>query len=322
MNNMSQNNLVIQSHSTSTTNYDMALSNYTSNSGGAAQLYHSNKIKGNPSTGRVTTEDLSDSDIDALINDLDVTGTYGSVEVKKLLWTNPSPTSAFAAQKINLNLADYDVVEIHAYAALGTNYSQIVSSSADIGTTGTFIGIKPVEKASTDTTTIMQRSFEVADDGVTFTGGIYRLYSATTIGTAPDVYIPYKIYGIKNNFNVGSISVVDNVVEQGTSGNWTYRKWNSGIGECWLQYNPGSYTCGTARGSLYSGGNLSLTYPITFVSYPTVTGNVSLGTDAYVVWLQFTSLGTSAAQCRIVSSGSVAANSNYLISVYVTGRWK
>jgi hypothetical protein len=116
---------------------------------------------------------------------------------------------------------------------------------------------------------------------------------------------------------------VDYLIEQGTSGNWTYRKWNSGIAECWLPgWNPGSYTCGTARGSLYSGGNLSLTFPLTFTSYPAVTSSVSLGTDAYVVWLQFNGLGTSTAQCRIVSSGSVAANSNYLISVYAIGRWK
>ena len=26
---------------------------------------------------------------------------------------------------------------------------------------------------------------------------------------------------------------VDYIVEQGTSGIWTYRKWNSGIAECW-----------------------------------------------------------------------------------------
>ena len=125
-----------------------------------------------------------------------------------------------------------------------------------------------------------------------------------------------------NSLSFSQLVVADYVVEQGVSGNWSWRKWNSGIGECWLQYNPGSYTCGTTRGSLYSGGNLTLTFPLTFTSTPSVTGNVSLGTDAYVVWLQFNGLGTTTAQVRIVSSGSVAANSNYLISVQVIGRWK
>ena len=32
---------------------------------------------------------------------------------------------------------------------------------------------------------------------------------------------------------VGTVPVADYVVAQGTSGIWTYRKWNSGIAECW-----------------------------------------------------------------------------------------
>lgn len=193
MNNMAQNNMVSQNYSTDNINYNMALS-YAQNTGTAnSGLYHSNKIKGNPSTGRITTEDLSSSDIDTFVNSL--------------------------------------------------NYSQI--------------------------------------------------------------------------------NAVDYVVEEGTSGSWHYRKWNSGIGECWLpSYNPGTYTCGTARSSLYSGANLTLTFPITFISTPTVTGNVSLGTDAYVVWLQFNGLGTTTAQVRIVGSASIAANNSYLISVYAIGQWK
>ena len=43
---------------------------------------------------------------------------------------------------------------------------------------------------------------------------------------------------------------VDWIVEQGTSGNWTYRKWNSGIAECWGTHNPSSSTSGT-EGGLY-----------------------------------------------------------------------
>lgn len=42
----------------------------------------------------------------------------------------------------------------------------------------------------------------------------------------------------------------DYIVEQGTSGNWTYRKWNSGIAECWGTHNPSSSASGT-EGGLY-----------------------------------------------------------------------
>lgn len=32
-----------------------------------------------------------------------------------------------------------------------------------------------------------------------------------------------------------TMNTSDYVVEQGTSGSWTYRKWNSGIAECWCK---------------------------------------------------------------------------------------
>lgn len=35
----------------------------------------------------------------------------------------------------------------------------------------------------------------------------------------------------------GTLPVADYVVAEGTSGNWRYRKWNSGIAECWLTSN-------------------------------------------------------------------------------------
>ena len=44
--------------------------------------------------------------------------------------------------------------------------------------------------------------------------------------------------------------IADYVVEQGTSGIWTYRKWNSGIAECW-GHCTGSYSITTQTGSLF-----------------------------------------------------------------------
>lgn len=35
------------------------------------------------------------------------------------------------------------------------------------------------------------------------------------------------------SINTGGEDMADYVVEQGTNGNWKYRKWNSGVCECW-----------------------------------------------------------------------------------------
>ena len=40
-------------------------------------------------------------------------------------------------------------------------------------------------------------------------------------------------FNINGLLKLGGLPVADFIVEQGVSGNWTYRKWNSGVAECW-----------------------------------------------------------------------------------------
>lgn len=118
-----------------------------------------------------------------------------------------------------------------------------------------------------------------------------------------------------------SISI-DYVVQEGTSGQWHYRKWNSGRLEQTYVGNPGNYTVGTARGNLYSGGAITYTYPIPFVGSPSVVVGATLSTQAYVIWAQASGLGTSSIDVRIVSGSSLASNNGYNIHIHATGRWK
>jgi hypothetical protein len=66
--------------------------------------------------------------------------------------------------------------------------------------------------------------------------------------------------------------VKDYVVEQGTSDIWTYRKWNSGIAECWGIYTMTS-ACTKTWGALYYSDTLCprINYPFTFKSRPQET---------------------------------------------------
>ena len=124
------------------------------------------------------------------------------------------------------------------------------------------------------------------------------------------------------SLNTTGIHAVDYVVDQGTSGNWTYIKWNSGKCEQWYYGNPGAYTVGTARGNWYSGGDLTFTYPIEFVNTPCINGSVSLGTAAYVVMFQFNGFNASNCQGRIVAGSSISSNNNYWIFIHAVGLWK
>ena len=113
------------------------------------------------------------------------------------------------------------------------------------------------------------------------------------------------------------LPAADYVIEQGTSGIWTYRKWNSGIAECW-----GSYTTtggSSTEGSLYWKGT-STAYPSgLFIGTPiteaTLQGNWiggilssdSHSKDSFVGYV-WTALNTS--------------SYNFIINIRATGRWK
>ena len=77
----------------------------------------------------------------------------------------------------------------------------------------------------------------------------------------------------------GTLPVADYVVAQGTSGIWTYRKWNSGIAECWTT------SAITVRGVHWAdvlggyGYSILLNFPQNlFTNVMTVIANGSTGT--------------------------------------------
>ena len=62
----------------------------------------------------------------------------------------------------------------------------------------------------------------------------------------------------------------DFVTEYGTSGNWTYRKWHSGIKECWYRETKSSVGF-SSWGVGYSTAQMTVAnYPVTFTAYPSV----------------------------------------------------
>ena len=67
--------------------------------------------------------------------------------------------------------------------------------------------------------------------------------------------------------------IVDYVVDQGTSGIWTFRKWASGIAECWGTVAPAAHNITSAWGSIYTKDNAIARqlYPFTFTEDPVVS---------------------------------------------------
>lgn len=85
---------------------------------------------------------------------------------------------------------------------------------------------------------------------------------------------------INDNFNILDKLGIDYITEQGTSGVWTYRKWKSGIAECWGRTE---FPATTASGQLPSGVN----FPFMFASKPTVamSAGVQDRSDGYISYV-------------------------------------
>ena len=109
----------------------------------------------------------------------------------------------------------------------------------------------------------------------------------------------------------------DYIVEQGTKNNWTYRKWNSGIAECWMITTLGA-----------SSGNVSgtLTFPFSFANTDynvqlTAGNNVLIGS---LVAENNYSNGTRERTVNTTKISVYKTGNAYTqgINAYVIGNWK
>lgn len=119
-------------------------------------------------------------------------------------------------------------------------------------------------------------------------------------------------------------SITDYIEEEGTSGIWTYRKWNSGIAECWGSYRYNQSYTWTTWGSIYvtNGETFRQAYPQgLFVSAPVC--NLSIDGTMTNAWLLGTTSGTNeyTPYCGF-ARGSSASNLDVTVVYVAKGRWK
>ena len=114
--------------------------------------------------------------------------------------------------------------------------------------------------------------------------------------------------------------IADYVVEQGTSGIWTYRKWQSGVAECWVHTSL-STAITTKVGSMYVQSQFTtVNFPTgLFITAPLVFTNT---TTQGAQWAQANSITSASFKPRIfypvVYSNAIAWDFDF----YVKGKWK
>lgn len=121
---------------------------------------------------------------------------------------------------------------------------------------------------------------------------------------------------------LSALGVYDHVTEQGTSGIWTYRKWSSGIAECWGMSSSTNYavTNGYVNGYYANLGTVSFPTGL-FVAAPCVQATrTNTGSGSALIFLSLHTVTASsfAGFVSATSSGTYSCQFSY----HVIGRWK
>lgn len=115
-------------------------------------------------------------------------------------------------------------------------------------------------------------------------------------------------------------NAADYVVEQGTSGGWTYRKWNSGLAECWGRYSGNVNAAANNWSGYYYSGAIAVDFPFAFKTLEAV--NFDGGSNDYLNFAR--NFASTLTQARFINAGHSADATNVGIDVSISakGRWK
>ena len=134
-----------------------------------------------------TNENWEVNNIEDAINDL-----YTNEDVEYiLLWENPNPEAAFAAQTIEIDFSDYKYIAIDAtygYNQLGTYESFFQKTIVEVGKSGVVTGAHSARYATS------LRGVETTETSITFSTG--RMYDSAN-RTSNNYCVPLHIWGIK-----------------------------------------------------------------------------------------------------------------------------
>ena len=114
-------------------------------------------------------------------------------------------------------------------------------------------------------------------------------------------------------------SADDYVTEQGTSGDWTYRKWNSGTAECWRTISDNRpSTAFSATGSVYYRNVTGISFPSNlFAARPKVVVNADFGNVGSASATAVSATGFTVTELSAVSTARAVT-----LDIYAVGSWR
>lgn len=152
--------------------------------------------------------------------------------------------------------------------------------------------------------------------------GALTASTSTVGGAGTPVYLKAGALTACTPSSIVTSVVGDYVTSVGTSGIWTYRKWNSGAAECWGVYTASGVNIAKNNysGFRYSDG-ISVNLPFTFAAAP--VGVYSGGCTSYLTFV--TPIGqptTTQAKFWVACLDSSATSCSITVNIHVMGKWK
>ena len=115
-------------------------------------------------------------------------------------------------------------------------------------------------------------------------------------------------------------NTVDFVIEQGFDANWSYRKWNSGVAECWGKKDNKVYSITTSHGWGYVSETESFDFPQgLFAGYPAVVMSFdTVGEGVPLINMR----NRSPQGVSFILFESINGNRQGVVNIYAKGLWK
>ena len=267
-----------------------------------------NEIYMTPSSGSgdIDVNDMTEQEVDEFVENLNTHGK--SSEYRKLLWTNTQ--GAQSTYSITANFSEYDELEIifdRNNSLISTRIAANVSSATLRVLYGDYI---------------VERGLTITDNTLVFgNGAAYTSYNTATPTVNYSYAVPSKIYGIKyERVNPPQVEIADCIIEVVTDGTWIYRKWNSGLAECWSTQSWASKAITTAYGHGYYAPADTINLPSGLFTTVSNVQATSRDTAGYGTWFNVTSVSTSSIVGYMYSVSSITTSCS--VSLYVVGKWK
>lgn len=122
--------------------------------------------------------------------------------------------------------------------------------------------------------------------------------------------------------NIGDVAL-DYIVEQGTSGIWAYRKWNSGRAECWGRREVDvNVTSSWGTTGFYYGTIGTINFPFKFAEVPVVNVTVEYGADSYSLFIASCGFSSINYARPIMLCRNDSRTVNCILVYQVFGNWK